>query len=120
MNRPQLALLLSPLSDFALDGLRDVAANQLADVLVDRLDELVARARNDGLKMCRELCLEARVGKQIDPLQHLHRDLLGKRAPALVVVAGKRVTAQCRTAFSSKMKRRRTGRRWRCRRAGRA
>ena len=53
-------LLLAPLRDLALDRLRDVAAHELSDVIVDRLDQLAARVRDDRFEMCGELRLEIR------------------------------------------------------------
>src|SRR6266567_2920119 len=80
-----LTLLLSPLRDFALDRFGDIGPDELPDVIVDRLDQLGAGAYDDGLEMRRELRLEAGIDKQIEPLQHLHRDLLGERVPARVI-----------------------------------
>src|SRR5436305_2198680 len=79
-----LALPLPPLRDFALDRLGDVAPHELTDVVVDRLDQLGAGAGDDRLQMRGKLHLEPGIDEQIEPLQHLHRNLLGERPPALL------------------------------------
>src|ERR1022692_3301584 len=78
-------LVALPLSDLALDGFGDVGADQSAYVIGELADQLGARALDDRFQALRQLLLEAAVGEQIQPLQHLHRNLLGQRAPVLLV-----------------------------------
>ena len=78
-------LVAFPLSDLSLDGFGDIGAQQPPDVFGDGADQLGARALDDRLQMPRKLLLEARVGEQIQPLQDLHGNLLGQRAPKLLV-----------------------------------
>ena len=77
-----LARLLPPLLDLALDRLGDVLAQDLPDVLVDRGDQVGARAVDHRLQALRELLAQASVGEDVDPLQHLHADVLGHQVPA--------------------------------------
>src|SRR5690242_17402394 len=75
-------LALAPLRDLPLDRLGDVAPHELAHMIVDRLDQLGAGSLDDGLQMRREPRLEPGIDEKIEPLQDLHRYLLGKGAPA--------------------------------------
>ena len=43
-----------------------------------------------GCSLRRQLLAQARVGEDVDPLQHLHPDLLGERLPARAIVGGLR------------------------------
>src|SRR5437764_3526841 len=81
-----LALSLPPLRDFALDRLGDVAPDELTDMIIDRLDQLGAGAGNDGLQVSRKLHFEPGIDEEIEMLQYLHRDLLGERTPAVLLI----------------------------------
>ena len=71
------SVIAPPQRDLPLDRLGDIGAQYAADVLGDRCYQLGARALDNRLQVLGKLGLEAGVGKQIDPLQYLHRHLLG-------------------------------------------
>ena len=62
---PQPPIAFAPGLDLALDRFGDVAPHELAELLVDRLDELGARARDDRLQARAELVAHAGIGEKI-------------------------------------------------------
>src|SRR5579862_255770 len=75
------AILPSPAFDLALDRLGNITAHELAQLAVDRLDQLRARTLDDRREPCAELLAQAGIGEKIEPLQNLHPDFLDHALP---------------------------------------
>src|SRR5438094_3265953 len=89
LKRERRTRVLAPFFDLALDRLRHVRAEELANVLVDRGDQIRARAIDNRLQSLIQLVLETGIGKDVDSLQHLHANVFGECIPARGIVGNR-------------------------------
>src|SRR5436305_13812619 len=73
--------ILPPFFDFALNRLGNIGPEKLSDVLIDRSDQVGARAIDDRLQALVQLIFETGVGEDVDALEHLHANVFGEGGP---------------------------------------
>src|SRR5689334_14834730 len=77
--RPSAAL--APTVDLPFDRFRHIATHELAELAIDRFNQVGTRAIDDWLQVCAELIAQTGVREKVEALQNLHAYLLGHRIP---------------------------------------